>query len=77
MDLNRMPRPAKDAKHTKLSMLRTDGSVPCFNIFKQKRAKGWWPLVAKDDEGDRLVVSVASFNPSDPPPPTAAMRGSV
>ena len=58
MDLNRIPRPAKDAKHCKLSMLKKDGSVPTFNIFKQKQSKGWWPMTSKtDDDGERIVVS--------------------
>ena len=34
---------------------RTDGSVPCMNLFKQKRTKGWWPFYAKDEAGDLML----------------------
>ena len=52
-----MPRPAKNVKNCKISMLEKNGTVPTLNLFKQKRCKGWWPLAAKDEEGARLVVS--------------------
>lgn len=44
-------------------MLKTDGSVPMVNIFKQKRVKGWWPFyVKKENEEMELTVSCASFH---------------
>lgn len=49
MDLNRFPRGAKTADNCTLAMLKTDGSVPMVNIFKQKRVKGWWPFYIKKD----------------------------
>ena len=36
-------------------MLRTDGTVPTMNLFKQKRTKGWWPFVAKDEQGELML----------------------
>ena len=39
-------------------MLKTDGSVPTMNLFKQKRTKGWWPMYAKD-ENDELILQVS------------------
>lgn len=39
-------------------MLKTDGTVPMVNIFKQKRVKGWWPFyVKKENEEMELTVS--------------------
>ncbi len=35
LDLNRFPRGAKTAKLCTLDMLKTDGSVPLINLFKQ------------------------------------------
>ena len=58
--LPRFPRGAKTVKQCSLDMLRTDGSVPVVNLFKQKRCKGWWPLYIKadNDEGFLLQVGV-------------------
>ncbi|XP_076179647.1 otoferlin isoform X4 [Ptiloglossa arizonensis] len=52
LDLNRFPRGAKNSKLCTLSMLKTDGSVPMVNIFKQKRIKGWWPFYVKKENED-------------------------
>ncbi|XP_017891089.1 otoferlin-like isoform X4 [Ceratina calcarata] len=52
LDLNRFPRGAKNSKLCTLSMLKTDGSVPTVNIFKQKRIKGWWPFYVKKENED-------------------------
>jgi len=57
LDLNRFPRGAKNSKLCSLGMLKTDGSVPMVNIFKQKRIKGWWPFyVKKENEDMELTV---------------------
>ncbi|XP_018569831.1 otoferlin-like [Anoplophora glabripennis] len=59
LDLNRFPRGAKSSKLCTLDMLKTDGSVPMVNIFKQKRVKGWWPFfVKKDNEEMELTGKV-------------------
>ena len=58
LDLNKFPRGAKTAKQCNLGMLKTDGSVPTMNLFKQKRTKGWWPMYAKD-ENDELILQVS------------------
>ena len=55
LDLNKFPRGAKTAKQCNLDMLKTDGTVPTLNLFKQKRTKGWWPMYAKD-ENDELIL---------------------
>ncbi|XP_076646228.1 otoferlin isoform X2 [Halictus rubicundus] len=52
LDLNRFPRGAKNSKLCTLSMLKTDGTVPNVNIFKQKRIKGWWPFYVKKENED-------------------------
>jgi len=45
-------------------MLKTDGSVPQMSLFKQKRVKGWWPFVVKNDDDYELTVSynIIEFN---------------
>jgi len=53
--LNRFPRGAKTVKQCTLDMLKTDGSVPMVNLFKQKRTKGWWPLYIKQDNEGLLL----------------------
>ncbi|KAK8745026.1 hypothetical protein OTU49_000406, partial [Cherax quadricarinatus] len=35
------------SKMCTLDMLKTDGTVPMVNIFKQRRVKGWWPFYIK------------------------------
>ena len=61
LDLNRFPRGAKNSKLCTLGMLKTDGSVPLINIFKQKRVKGWWPFyVKKENEDMELTVNYFS-----------------
>jgi Ferlin C-terminus len=59
LDLNRFPRGAKSSKLCTLDMLKTDGSVPMVNIFKQKRVKGWWPFyIKKENEEMELTVNM-------------------
>lgn len=59
LDLNNFPRGAKSSKLCTLDMLKSDGSVPMVNIFKQKRVKGWWPFyVKKENEEMELTVSI-------------------
>lgn len=61
LDLNRFPRGAKTVKQCSLDMLKTDGSVPMVNLFKQKRCKGWWPLYIKTDNDGLLLQVGAEF----------------
>ena len=56
LDLNRFPRGAKTVKQCSLDMLKTDGTVPMVNLFKQKRCKGWWPLFIKNTDNDELEL---------------------
>ncbi|XP_061563487.1 otoferlin isoform X7 [Cololabis saira] len=52
LDLNRFPRGAKTAKQCSLEMIRNEQDLPTISIFKQKRVKGWWPFVARDENDD-------------------------
>ncbi|CAH1774769.1 unnamed protein product [Owenia fusiformis] len=48
LDLNKMPLGAKNAKNCKLKMMNSDGSVPPMSLFKNKKVRGFWPVMAKD-----------------------------
>ncbi|MEQ2250937.1 hypothetical protein ILYODFUR_006002, partial [Ilyodon furcidens] len=56
LDLNRFPRGAKTAKQCTLDMIRNEQELPTISIFKQKRVKGWWPFVARD-ENDEMELT--------------------
>ncbi|CAJ1078142.1 otoferlin isoform X2 [Xyrichtys novacula] len=56
LDLNRFPRGAKTAKQCTLNMIRNEQELPTISIFKQKRVKGWWPFVARD-ENDEMELT--------------------
>ncbi|XP_075939992.1 otoferlin [Anarhichas minor] len=56
LDLNRFPRGAKTAKQCSLGMIRNEQELPTISIFKQKRVKGWWPFVARD-ENDEMELT--------------------
>ncbi|NWI21832.1 OTOF protein, partial [Crypturellus soui] len=56
LDLNRFPRGAKTAKQCSLEMVTNEAELPMVSIFKQKRVKGWWPFVARD-ENDELEIT--------------------
>lgn len=58
MDLNRFPRGAKTAKQCSLDMIRHEQELPTISIFKQKRVKGWWPFVSRD-ENDEMELTVS------------------
>lgn len=57
LDLNRFPRGAKTAKQCTLGMIRNEQDLPTISIFKQKRVKGWWPFVARN-ENDEMELTV-------------------
>lgn len=57
LDLNRFPRGAKTAKQCSLNMIKNEHELPTISIFKQKRVKGWWPFVARD-ENDEIELTV-------------------
>uniref|UniRef100_A0A8B9QRD2 Otoferlin n=1 Tax=Anas platyrhynchos TaxID=8839 RepID=A0A8B9QRD2_ANAPL len=57
LDLNRFPRGAKTSKLCSLEMVTNEAELPMVSIFKQKRVKGWWPFVARD-ENDELEGKV-------------------
>ncbi|NXW80139.1 OTOF protein, partial [Hirundo rustica] len=56
LDLNRFPRGAKMSKQCSLEMVTNEAELPMISIFKQKRVKGWWPFVARD-ENDELEIT--------------------
>nr|XP_015203273.1 PREDICTED: otoferlin isoform X3 [Lepisosteus oculatus] len=56
LDLNRFPRGAKTAKQCSIDMVLSEQELPTISIFKQKRVKGWWPFVARD-ENDELELT--------------------
>uniref|UniRef100_A0A673K5P8 Otoferlin-like n=1 Tax=Sinocyclocheilus rhinocerous TaxID=307959 RepID=A0A673K5P8_9TELE len=61
LDLNRFPRGAKTAKQCSIDMVLNEQDMPMVNIFKQKRIKGWWPFVARD-ENDELEITVSDLS---------------
>ncbi|XP_017732533.1 PREDICTED: otoferlin [Rhinopithecus bieti] len=52
LDLNRFPRGAKTAKQCTMEMATGEVEVPLVSIFKQKRVKGWWPLLARNENDE-------------------------
>ncbi|KAM7395295.1 hypothetical protein PAMA_006863 [Pampus argenteus] len=56
LDLNRFPRGAKTAKQCSIDMIQKEQELPTISIFKQKRVKGWWPFVARD-ENDEMELT--------------------
>ncbi|XP_005073568.1 otoferlin isoform X4 [Mesocricetus auratus] len=52
LDLNRFPRGAKTAKQCTMEMVTGEVDVPLVSIFKQKRVKGWWPLLARNENDE-------------------------
>ncbi|XP_009330629.1 PREDICTED: otoferlin [Pygoscelis adeliae] len=44
------------AGHIGSSMVTNEAELPMVSIFKQKRVKGWWPFVARD-ENDELEIT--------------------
>uniref|UniRef100_A0AAQ5YL26 C2 domain-containing protein n=1 Tax=Amphiprion ocellaris TaxID=80972 RepID=A0AAQ5YL26_AMPOC len=60
LDLNRFPRGAKTAKQCTIEMVTNEAEMPMVSIFKQKRIKGWWPFVARNEE-DEFELTVDAF----------------
>ncbi|XP_057679056.1 otoferlin isoform X12 [Corythoichthys intestinalis] len=56
LDLNRFPRGAKTSKQCSIDLIRNEQELPSISIFKQKRVKGWWPFVARD-ENDEMELT--------------------
>ncbi|XP_058881741.1 otoferlin isoform X14 [Acipenser ruthenus] len=56
LDLNRFPRGAKTAKQCSIDMVLNEQELPTISIFKQKRVKGWWPFVARN-ENDEMELT--------------------
>ncbi|XP_062979851.1 otoferlin isoform X1 [Elgaria multicarinata webbii] len=56
LDLNRFPRGAKTAKQCSMELGTGEIEMPMVSIFKQKRVKGWWPFLARD-ENDEMEMT--------------------
>ncbi|XP_053105918.1 otoferlin isoform X15 [Hemicordylus capensis] len=56
LDLNRFPRGAKTAKQCTMELGTGEIELPMVSIFKQKRVKGWWPFLARD-ENDEMEMT--------------------
>ncbi|XP_060549087.1 otoferlin isoform X2 [Pantherophis guttatus] len=56
LDLNRFPRGAKTAKQCSMELGTGEIEVPLISIFKQKRVKGWWPFLARN-ENDEMEMT--------------------
>lgn len=64
LDLNRFPRGAKTPKQCSIEMVTNEAEMPMVSIFKQKRIKGWWPFVARNEEDEfELTVSRSTSKP--------------
>uniref|UniRef100_A0A8C5MCG2 Otoferlin n=1 Tax=Leptobrachium leishanense TaxID=445787 RepID=A0A8C5MCG2_9ANUR len=63
LDLNRFPRGAKTAKQCSIDMVAPDVDLPMVSIFKQKRVKGWWPFVARNENDE---MELTTWNPLRP-----------
>lgn len=46
-----------------MEMATGEVDVPLVSIFKQKRVKGWWPLLARN-ENDEFELTVGTTPPS-------------
>lgn len=66
LDLNRFPRGAKTAKQCTMEMATGEVDVAQVSIFKQKRVKGWWSLLARNENDEfELTVGTASCSGED------------
>lgn len=53
-----------------MEMATGEVDVPLVSIFKQKRVKGWWPLLARNENDEfELTVGTTSCLGSDPQGP--------
>ncbi|XP_026858261.2 otoferlin isoform X1 [Electrophorus electricus] len=52
LELNKFVRGAKTAKLCSIDMILKENEMPKVNIFKIKRIKGWWPLVARGEDDE-------------------------
>ena len=58
-DLLDMPRGVKEPANCDLKMLNSD-SYPTFNLLKQKSARGWFPVVARNHKSED-ILAVSAF----------------
>ena len=51
MNLNRLPRPKKEASQCTLGML--DDEVEVVDLFEAKSQRGWWIMLEEMEDGTR------------------------
>ncbi|XP_076834724.1 otoferlin b isoform X1 [Brachyhypopomus gauderio] len=56
LELNKFVRGAKTAKQCSIDMILKENEMPKINIFKIKRIKGWWPLVARGEDDEMEIT---------------------
>ncbi|XP_031348415.1 otoferlin-like [Photinus pyralis] len=55
LELSKLPRGSKSAKHCTLESFNPDS--PCINLFKRRRTKGWWPFRALNEETNCEILA--------------------
>ena len=61
LDLNRVPRPCKTTKTCTLTVMKK--GWPTFNLFKQKKIRGWWPMEGHPEEREEGEEKVDENRP--------------
>ncbi|NXX95910.1 FR1L4 protein, partial [Centropus bengalensis] len=51
LKLHDMVRAAKSSEHCTIRMAK-ENAAPRFSIFRNKRMRGWWPLIKLKDQDD-------------------------
>jgi len=59
LNLNRIPKPAKSPRRCNLEMVDQKNQRPTLNLFKNRRCKGWWPIVARETDDSQDITIAA------------------
>ncbi|XP_063276821.1 LOW QUALITY PROTEIN: fer-1-like protein 5 [Prinia subflava] len=54
LELTRLPRPARSARLCSLPWFSRAPARSPLNLFRRRRARGWWPCTVQEDSGQRL-----------------------
>ncbi|NXS87499.1 FR1L4 protein, partial [Erpornis zantholeuca] len=57
LKLHDMVWAAKSSEHCTIKMAK-ENATPRFSIFRNKRMKGWWPLIKLRDQEDDNIFSL-------------------
>lgn len=57
LNLNRIPKPAKSPRRCNLEMVDQKNRRPTLNLFKNRRCKGWWPIVARETDDSQDITT--------------------